>query len=316
MYTTERIDLHLPTSWNAMTIKELETIASVLIKEATRTTDTRPFNTLSTKVEMFFALAELELIEGLNPEVSVEEQYYVVRRGKSETFHLYLWQIHYWIQENMKWIDKPSSLTRFPYPMLRRRFRMFKGPSALMQNFNWRQYRIAGDCMTNYINQENQLVLMQKSDKFNAKDIKKQRKHVDLAKAMFLATIFCRSVKHINEETKRKEKDFTYVSNQSSDNAKYFRNFPDEKFQVILFWWTGMMNYLKSKYPKCFKSESPKKQVQTNPLELYTRTTATLEKYLNQNEDEQNRKLYTIVLQHLNDMVVQSDQIEAMNRKK
>jgi len=299
-----------------MTVKELETIAEVLITEAKRSSNRRPFNSLAAKVSMFLKLAELELVESINPEVAVEEQYYVVRNKQKDTFHLYLWQIHYWIQENMKWIDKPSTLTRFPYPTIRRRFTTFKGPSALMQNFSWRQYRIACDYMSYYINQENHLLVMQQSGKYSSSEIKKQRKHVNSAKALFLATIFCRRIKSVNEETKRKEKDFTYVSNQSSDNSLYFRNFPDEQFQVVLFWWTGMMNYLKGKYPKCFKSESPKKQAQTNPLDLYTRTTATLEKYLNQNEDEQNRKLYTVVLQHLNDMVVQNEQIEAMNRKK
>lgn len=332
MLTPERIDLHIPSSWNAMTTTELETISSVLLDEAKRETKFHPFNVLAAKVEMFFRLTELEVISGANPEKPVEEQYYVVRRKspsptatglkrcplfcrKEEPFNLYLWQIHYWMQENMKWLDQPSSLTRFPYPVYRSGWCKLHGPAMLMQNFRWRQYRIACDYMSYYLIEQNQLVAMTRADRYSEEDLLKQTKHVNSAKAMFLATIFNKRVKYVDTETRRMIKEYTYVSNQSVNNAKYFRDFPDEKFQCILFWWAGMMNYLKRVYPKCFKAENPKKQKQVNPLELYTRTTATMEKYLGIDEEKLNHELFTVVLQHIQDMVADNERMEKMNRK-
>ena len=36
MINTERIDLHMPKDWNAMTVAELETVSSVLISAAAK----------------------------------------------------------------------------------------------------------------------------------------------------------------------------------------------------------------------------------------------------------------------------------------
>lgn len=328
MQTTERIDLHLPSSWNAMTTRELEAIAAVLLREAARVTKLRPFNIETAKVEMFFKLTELEVLRNANPEKPVELQYYVVRRksiGKrkwsnlfgnsEEPFTLYLWQIHYWMQENMKWMDTPSSLTRFPYPTIRSKFRTFVGPADFMQNFKWRQYRIACDWMSYYLLEQNHLLTMASSDRYSDADKLKQAKHVDNAKASFLAILFNGKVKYVDTETRRMVANYTYISNQGTDNARYFRDFPDEKFQCILFWWTGMMNYLKRKYPKCFQKGDPKKQTQVNPLELYTQTIATMEKYLGFDEKTVNDELFTIVLEQINRMVTDNERMDKLNRK-
>ena len=50
-------------------------------------------------------------------------------------------------------------------------------------------------------------------------------------------------------------------------------------------------------------------------LTLYTRQTATMEKYLSTNEEQLNHELYTNVLQHMQDMVDESDRMKEMSRK-
>ena len=100
------------------------------------------------------------------------------------------------------------------------------------------------------------------------------------------------------------------------NNWRDFEHFSDVKFQCVLFWWTGTMNWWQKKYPKVFRSGSPKKNAVSTPLELYTRQTATMEKYLGINEEEMNRELYTNVLQHLQDMMDESDRMKELNNKK
>ena len=68
-------------------------------------------------------------------------------------------------------------------------------------------------------------------------------------------------------------------------------------------------------HAKALKSTNPKKNTVSNPLELYTRQTATMEKYLGINEEEMNRELYTNVLQHLQDMMDESDRMKALENK-
>lgn len=316
MQTKERINLHMPTSWNAMTIRELEIIADILLKTSARADEHHPFDFAAVKVEMFLALTELEVVSSTNPVKPVEEQYIIVRRRKqTNTFNLYLWQIHYWIQESMKWMDKESTLTHFPYSEYRHWFRRFTGPAALMQNFKWRQYRFACDYMSYYLIEHGRLVEMKSQKNLPVSEVKKQTEIVRTAKAMFLATIFNGRVRYVDIETKRIVHDYAYVSNQSIDHLKSFKDFPDVKFQCILFWWAGTMNYLQRKYPKAFKKENPKRQATVNPLELYTRTTAVIEKYLGINEEEMNRETYTVILQHINDMVHEQEELGKLNKR-
>jgi hypothetical protein len=307
----------MPKGWSDMTVTELETVASVLVEAAAQ----RPsLNSKQVKVKLFLALTGLEVLESANPAKPVEEQYLVVcRRGHVERLVMYLWQMHFWMEEQMGWIDKPSNLLMFPYKEYKKWTwkgrHKYEGPSALMQNFQWRQYRIAGEYMGYFITESNRLVKMRESN-VSASEIKKQLHAVARAKGLFLATLFNRKVKFVDAETKLIRKEFVYVSSQSIRNWRDFEHFSDVKFQVVLFWWTGTMNWLQKKYPKVFKSTNPKKNTMANPLELYTRQTATMEKYLGINEEELNRELYTNVLQHLQDMMDESDRMKELNNKK
>ena len=317
MQQIERIDLRMPKGWSDMTVTELETVASVLVEAAAQ----RPaLTSKQIKVKLFLALTGLEVLESANPAKPVEEQYLVVcRRGHVERLVMYLWQMHYWMEEQMGWLDKPSNLLMFPYKEYRKWTwkgrHKYEGPSALMQNFQWRQYRIAGEYMGYFITESNRLVKMRESN-VSASEIKKQLHAVSRAKGFFLATLFNRKVKFVDAETKLIRKEFVYVSSQSIRNWRDFEHFSDVKFQVVLFWWTGTMNWLQKKYPKVFKNTNPKKNTVANPLELYTRQTATMEKYLGINEEELNRELYTNVLQHLQDMMDESDRMKELNNKK
>jgi hypothetical protein len=307
----------MPKGWSDMTVTELETVASVLVEAAAQ----RPALThKQVKVKLFLALTGLEVLESANPAKPVEEQYLVVcRRGHVERLVMYLWQMHYWMEEQMGWLDNPSNLLMFPYKEYKKWTwkgrHKYEGPSALMQNFQWRQYRIAGEYMGYFITESNRLVKMRESN-VSASEIKKQLHAVARAKGLFLATLFNRKVKFVDAETKLIRKEFVYVSSQSIRNWRDFEHFSDVKFQVVLFWWTGTMNWLQKKYPKVFKSTNPKKNTVANPLELYTRQTATMEKYLGINEEELNRELYTNVLQHLQDMMDESDRMKELNNKK
>lgn len=317
MKTTERIDLHMPKDWNAMTVAELETVARVFVSAAAG----GQVDMGSVKVELFLKLAGLSLIETANPAKPVEEQYIVVcRNGYAERLNLYLWQIDYWIKEQMSWIDKPSTLLSCPYKEYvrwswRGRHR-YAGPATLMQNFQWRQYRLAGEYYSYYIMESNRLVDMKQQSGVSEGELRKQLRAVARAKGMFLATLFNRRVKYVDTDTQLIKRDYTYVSWQSVRNWRDFASFPDEKFQVVLFWWSGVMGWLKKKYPKCFRESEPKKHAKTDPLTLYTRQTATMEKYLNIKEEDLNHELYTNVLQHLQDMIDESDRLKAMENKK
>lgn len=345
MTTTKRINLTLPKHWNQCTTEQLELIARVMQEQIERQDRYHPFSMENVKLAMFFALSGIQIVEGPNPCVPVEEQYYTCRflsDGKhGDTFSLYLWQINYWLSAKAKTDDRQSAeyiaqgagmldwldnergmfLTRFPYPTIKRNrswWRMkkeFQGAFPDLDGFSWAQYRFASDTMGSYTQLSNSLLKMQQMDKFTEEQMMKQAQSVDLARAMFLATIFNARTKFIDTNTGMVKHDFHYESNQCSDNAQYFRHFPDHQWQVILFWWTGMMHTLSKRFPHVFKVQKVNNKRPSTPLEIYTATTATMQKYAGLTEDQVNHQSYSLVLEHLERLSKENEEMEKIRRK-
>ena len=342
MLNTHDINLHLPKSWNLCTTAELEAIAATIIKHSLLATKWTPVSFNDVKVELFFLLARIQPISLINPRVKVEEQYfdcakkYPTKWAKIKEdikvwlgsedyrhFNIYVWQINSWMESYMKWFDIEDgrmNLTKFPYPVVKVGLgrKEFHGPGALLQDFSWQRFRFAQQYMDLYVTQQNILIRMQKRpDNFGPKEIYKQCKLVDLARASFLATIFCTKTKYVDTETEQVTSGYIYVSNQHSDNAHYFRDFDVIKWQVISFWWSSMMTYLSQIYKRVYKSQNLKDKNlgKYNPLDLYVKSTATMQKYLNLSEQQINEQTFHIILQHMENMSEENEQIEKNSRK-
>ena len=184
------------------------------------------------------------------------------------------------------------------------------------QNFSWRQYLTAADYMDFNRDSQNNMVRLMNNRKASATDLKVARRHVDEAKSRFLATIFNRSIRYVDISTQHVSREYSYVATQTESNAVYFRHFDDVKFQVVLFWWVGLMNYLQKSFPECFKVSPAKNPQQADPLQMRVRTTAALEKYLNGSEESVYRENYMNQLQHLSDMIKQGKEMEKLNNKR
>lgn len=272
---------------------------------------------------------------------------------KSETFSLYIWQINYWLNGSrldkngnplplphegrgqksgpgalLDWLDNEGGafLTKFPYPYIKRsharrwlgffRRRKFQGPFPDLAGFTWSQYRLATEAMQSYMQLSNSLVIMKQRGTFSDEQMLKQTKTVDLARAMFLATIFIAKVKFIETSTGMIREDYHYESNQITDNAEYFRNFPDTQWQVILFWWTGIMHSLSKTYPHVFKVQKVSNKQPSSAMEIYTATIATMQKYVGINEKDCNNQSYSLVLEQLERMSKENEELERLRKKK
>ena len=272
------------------------------------------------------------------------------QRHRNDPFPLYLWQLNYWLSPKAKtkakdsveylssgaglldWLDnnRGSYLTRFPYPTMRLRakdgssrikVRMlrskveFEGVAQDMDGFSWRQYRFATDLMGQYTSLSNNLLRMQRMGTFTEEQIAQQTHNVDLARAMFLATIFNRRIAYIDTNTNMQVCDFHYDTHQHNANVAYFRHFPDHQWQPILFWWTGMMQTLSTRYPHVFKVQKLDRQEHpSTPLEIYTATIATMQKYASLTEDQVNNQSYSLVLEHLERLSKENEEMEKIRK--
>lgn len=273
------------------------------------------------------------------------------QRHRNDPFPLYLWQLNYWLSPKAKtkakdsveylssgaglldWLDnnRGSYLTRFPYPTMRLRAKdgssrinvrllrskvEFEGVAQDMDGFSWRQYRFATDLMGQYTSLSNNLLRMQRKGTFTEEQIAQQANNVDLARAMFLATIFNRRIDYIDSNTNMQVRDFHYDTHQHNTNAAYFRHFQDHQWQPILFWWTGMMQTLSTRYPHVFKVQKLDRQERpSTPLEIYTATIATMQKYASLTEDQVNNQSYSLVLEHLERLSKENEEMEKIRKK-
>lgn len=342
------IDLKLPKHWNQCSVKQLELIADIMREQIEKQNRFHPFSMRNVKIASFFAFTGIEIVNGPNPRIPVEEQHFICRmRRKSiypfnrDVFSIYLWQINYWLTSKSKtrdtksaeyissgcglldWLDNDNNmyLTKFPYPLIKRRhsiflYHRFKGPNADLDGFSWAQYRFASDTMNSYTQLSNSFLRMQQMKSFSVRQLQKQAKNIDLAKSMFLATIFNAKTKYIDSNTGMIKHGYHYESNQCSDNAHYFRNFPDTQWQVILFWWTGIMHTLSKRFPHVFKVQNIKNKKPNTPIEIYTATTATMQKHVGITEDEVNHQSYSLVLEHLERIAKENEELERIRSKK
>lgn len=325
---TLKIDLHLPRHWDVLTTPQMEIVADCIMREIAAGGKSGAYNPKKVKMDIFLRLTGLEIIESVRDSLPPEERYFIaVKKNESESrmkricmkltgnsytapFKVYIWQVNQWIEEGLKWLDNTSNRTIFPYPVFKSKGRIFRGPSRLMQNFNWRQYRISSDYYDYYLAESNSLVRYASRKDCDPRKLAEIQKRVREARNLLLASLFCEEVE-VRNAAGLLEKDNPYIPGQEAKNKDCFDRFTDLQMQVVLFWFIGMMSYLQRKFPKVFKKGNPKKQQQVNPFEVYTRMMTNLQKYLNGASEEQiNNATYTIMLENLNDMMEEHERME------
>ena len=207
------------------------------------------------------------------------------------------------------WMDDPQAqgLTLCPYETFNTKAGILAGPAPLLDGFSWQRYRYCNDYMQFYLSENNKFVTLQYryaqfvNDKYRQDQIREAYNDMRSARANFLACLLC-------------PKDEEWTTAMIERLTPALIDFDDDKWQVLLFFWSGCMHYLHKEYPHCFKTQEVK-GAPANPLQLYTRTVATIEKYLGLNEKEVNAESFHNVFQHLENMAKENEQLEKLRSK-
>ena len=332
------LDLKVPRGWAYCTTRELEMIAEEMIRAQMMASLSRfhPFDWTEIKTRLFFRFSGVEIVTmGSDPDVlssmasagsapsvtegTVPTVSFVCRHpslGK-ETFELQTWQVHSFL-EQLKWLDATDAKGRpvpmpklmWPYPKRIRRWwplwrREYYAPGELMDGMTWQTYRWINDWMEAYTATANQLVEAREQSRGQAPGAKP-------SEPVPMTTLA------------RQERDIRLTVLSLMFGCPRWRirlaRFSDVEWQTVMFWWSSMMQYLKEQYPKCFKSSDKKPRSRSKqqplPIELYTRSMATLQKYLGGlTEDEINAQTAHAILRHLNDMAIEAEEMEKLRRK-
>lgn len=313
------LDLKVPKGWQMCTTRELEMIAEEMIRAQMMASLSRfhPFDWVEIKTRLFFRFSEVTIVsqyvyDGDETDARYGLTTFVCRHpslGK-ETFELQTWQVHSFLVQ-LKWLDAtddkgralPMPKLMWPYPTRLRRWwplwkREYYAPGELMDGMTWQTYRWINDWMETHTMKANAIVAeREKHAKADPKQLKQMQREERELRITILSLIFGCPKWRIR-----------------------LARFSDVEWQTVMFWWSSMMQYLKGQYPKCFKSsdKNPRSRSKQQPLpiELYTRSTATLQKYLGGlTEDEINAQTAHAILRHLNDMAIEAEEMEKIRRK-
>ena len=321
------LDLKVPKGWGQCTTRELEMIAEEMMRAQMMASLSRfhPFDWIEIKTRLFFRFSEVTIVsqyvyDGDETDARYGLTTFLCRHGNIE-FDLHTWQVHSFL-EQLKWLDatdakgRPLPMPKLMWPYPERLWRLrwkrwmpekdYYRPGELLDGLSWAQYRLANDWMEVYTNAANGLIAEQeKHAKANPERIRSLAEQQENARLEVLAQLFYVS-------------DPAEPSKVKSAPRRLLRKITEVEWQVCLFWWSSMMQYLKEQYPKCFKSSAKpsRSRQQPLPIELYTRSMATLQKYLGGlTEDEINAQTAHAILRHLNDMAIEAEEMEKLRRK-
>ena len=153
-------------------------------------------------------------------------------------------------------------------------------------------------------------------------DITAGRQQLAQARALLLATFYNGRVTYVDPETHQPKTDWRYVSGQATANSEAFIDFPEVRFQVVLLWWSTVMQRLHRVYPKCFKSDDGDKKKKKrrpkpqDPLADYAKLTATLQHITNFDSDRLEHEPHEVILQRLTQMITENEEMEKIRKKK
>ncbi len=329
MKEVRQIDLHLPRGWNDCTTRELEMICAAMLLRQQSATRLRPFDWAQVKVDVVLAVNNLEVLKALEVPApthvltptdgndSPKPTAFLVRFRTRSLYHGFLRRQEPFtittgqmmdLCSRLSWIDAPTAqqqpLYHFPYPVLRLSWlHEYHGPGTLLDSYTWTEYRLLQDWMGVYMQWQNRLITLQHDLHATAEQYLDVNRQMDSARAHFLAVLF---------RAKR-------VLSHPDSASRPFRDFDPIKWQVILLWWSSLMQQLMKKFPRVFKPQPVKGRraaKSQSPWDFYNHVTATLADEYKISETEQQRETYSVTLQKLENMAEKSAELERLSKKR
>lgn len=281
------LDLVVPTGWNQCTTEQLELIAQVLLRHTAMQDRYHPYDALRFKTECFLALSGVKVLRQYAPEggdADAGSVTFVCRRRKEKPFEMQVWQVQSFVSQHLGWLDDFTGLWIFPYPTFGHYWRWdMRFPFAHREPLDGPAPLLDGMSWRQYHFASDWL------DAY-AQDESTVARHGFL-KALFGIVDLSRTPRRL-------------------------RRMRPDQFQLCLIWWQSMMKEMQQKYRRCFKSSGgkPSRRKPSSPIDLYTRSTATLQDKYHLTEDEINLQPCRVILQHLDDMVRESEELERISK--
>lgn len=276
-----------PTGWNQLTTAQLEWLLTVYARFGS---DPVMLQTMA-----LLGLNDLKVLR--TPAIDADgEQFYLVREQKPggifarrgwRTFPISADTLRYFGDTFMKFLHKPCTLTRFPYPSLRAGWHWFTGPGDRICRMNWMQYSDCARLHADYLTLESRVAKMQEKGG-PPKELRAAKRNRDEQLGYFLAALFTPKGK-------------TYMQNQSDCHYRRMMRLSDTRKQLCLLYWAGCMLYLQKQYRYLFANSGSGK-ADNDPLAQIASIQAILSDRLKMDTLRICNEPAHVILRHLDTM--------------
>lgn len=301
-----------PSSWNELSKKQLIYIHKLLGSGLSE---------VESKLKAFLYLMGLKVLKRAEKQDDGTFRFCFRRKGLKhvrERLGMQSWEVSYWIDKYLKFLDEPFNLVQLPFQYIRVEGRKFKAPDALMMNLTYEQYNNAQRYLVAYWEASRIVDSLRK----NGATIEALRSAENQAlgyRAGFLAHMYVQGSWRIldqrgNMTRLSPRRVYAYSSEDAERQVKRFRTAPRWIFDVTYQFFQSSLGVYKKDFEFLFREYEDNQGKSALVMEIDTIN--AIQKYAGYNDQQ---AVYDsnvgFIFGFLNSMSHEAKQIEEMNNK-
>lgn len=301
-----------PSSWNALSKKQLIHIHKLLGSGLSE---------VECKLKTFLYLMNLKVLKRAEKQDDGTFRFCFRRKGLryvNERLGMQSWEVSYWIDKYLKFLNEPFHLVQLPFPYIRLEGRKYKTPDALMMNLTYEQYNNAQRYLIAYWEASRIVESLRK----NGATIEALRSAENQAlgyRAGFLAHMYVQGSWRIldqrgNMTRLSPRRVYAYGSEDAERQVKRFRTAPRWLFDVTYQFFQSSLGVYKKDFEFLFREYEDSQGKSALVMEIDTIN--AIQKYAGYNDQQ---AVYDsnvgFIFGFLNSMSHEAKQIEDMNNK-
>ena len=303
-----------PKDWNTLSKEQLLGIHKLL---------NEGLSEVEYKLKVFLMLMGLKILKRAEKKNDGTFRYLFRRLGwkhtlRKETLGMESWEVSYWIDKYLKFLDEPFRLLKLPFEYVIFRGRKYRAPEPLMINLTYEQYGNAQKYLVNYWELSRMVDSLRKNGA-TTEAIRHVEHEALNARAGFLAHMYTPASLRILDQRHRGTRFaprwvYNYDSDESERHLKKFRTAPRWMFDVTYQLFQSCQQNYKKDFKFLFKEYEDGEGKSALVMEI--ETINAVQKYAGYgNQQEVYDTNAVFIFGFLNNMAHEAQEIEKMNNR-
>ena len=302
------------SSWEALNGRQLKAIYRML---------TRGYSMTEFKLRVFLLLTGLRIRKRAQREEDGTFTYFFRRKGwiariRNERLRMVSWELSYWIDKYMKFLDTPVHIVQLPFAYKWVAGRRYKAPEYRMTDVTYEQYGNAQRYLAAYWDCQALCESMLKNGA-SRKAIHRARSQELDARAGFLAHLYISPSFQLTDSRHHGtrlslQRVYHYDSERAERNKRRFRMASKYLFDLTVWYFQSCLQEYSEDFPHLFKSHGGPDG--KNAIVMEVGTVNAVQKYAGYTVQQDVYDTNAIfVFDILNSMQHEAEEIDKLNRK-